>query len=250
MADSLFVPPSVNRRFRRNPNQSHNIHLRSGELSSFICKTRCKTLTLLLGTDDDSEDMFLLDDTSISIDLESVEASVATNAIATNKDAVRSSAQTTTSKTKWKADNFERDYQLLQTALSRDNSISNLQQLRRKYTLDHGFTRRPLFKDALNGILNVSAWAALLISCSRAGMIGWAAWSVSTSRWRKFCVLFTESVMAVTNLHYWVVVMSLPLLLLTWAKSDNGYVGTKEVQTYKRRRLMRRLFGDFGPTAL
>jgi len=210
--------------------------------------TRCKTLTLLVGTNGEMEDMSSLDDTSTSSDLESVEASVTTNATATNKG--QSSAQKTQPKTKWKADNFERDYQLLQIALSRDNSISNLQQLRRKYTLDHGFTRRPLLKDALNGILNVSAWAALLISCSRAGMIRWAAWSASTSWWRKLCVLFTESVMAVTNLHYWVVVMSLPLLLLAWAKSDNGHVGTKEVKKYKRRGLMQRLFGDFGPTAL
>ena len=258
MTDSLFIPPSVNRRRGRNPHPSHYLQKRCAELSFVGSRqnlpsfSRGRIFTLLLETMDDREDMSLLDNTLTSTDLESVEAAVATNDTATKKGVVQSSAQATPPKTKWKADNYERDYQLLQNALARDNAISNLQQLRRKYTLDHGFTRRPLFKDALNVIMNVSGWVALLMSCSRAGMVGWAAWNASTSARRKLCMLLTESVMTVVNLHYWVVVMALPLLLLAWAKSEEpDNVGTKNVsQQYKRRRPIQRLFGDFGPTAL
>ena len=40
---------------------------------------------------------------------------------------------------KWQANNYKRDKQLLQAAISKHNAISNLQQLQRKYILDYGF---------------------------------------------------------------------------------------------------------------
>lgn len=147
---------------------------------------------------------------------------------------------------KWKADNFERDYQLLQTALACSNSISNLQQLQRKYTLDYGFRRHPLFKDVLRSVCNVGGSTALLISCITAGA---ASLTECIPIWRKACLIFAKTVISMTTIHYWVVVMGLPLFLLAWAKSEEK---TALPQSYKPHNngLVQKLIGSFGPSAL
>ena len=154
---------------------------------------------------------------------------------------------------KWKAGNFEHDYQLLQTAMARQNSISNLQQLQRKYMLDHGFPKRPLFKVMLGAIFNIGGWTALLMICNRSDTSFISSWKESLSWWRKICILFSESVISMTTFHYWIVVTTLPLFLLAWAKLEESLsrtdIGPKQQSASFFRAVVQKLIGNFGPSA-
>jgi hypothetical protein len=193
--------------------------------------------------------------TLTSSDLESAEVRNGTNnnsSIRVGDESLSSSKEisvTTAKVGKWKADNFERDYQLLQAALARHNSLSNLQQLQRKYLLDHGFTKRPLFRDVLSAICNIGSWTAILVACNKVV----AAGGSTAPLFRKSCMLFTKIMISMTTLHYWFVVMSLPLFLLAWMKSEEKYtVGANFIQQYSqtKRGLIQKLIGCFSPTAL
>ena len=151
--------------------------------------------------------------------------------------------------TKWQADNFERDYQLLQIALAKDKSLSNLQQLQRKYILEHGFRRRPLLKDLLKCAFNIGAWTVLLISCNRAGG-GLSALKDSKPLWRKACILLSESILSMVALHYWVIVMVCPLILLKWLNSEETNKRIDIQYRPPKRGLLQKLIGTFGPSAL
>lgn len=191
-----------------------------------------------------------------SSDLESSNATFPTNVtdiITASNETTRKKLSRIKSHKKWRPDNFERDYQLLQTALARHNSISDLQQLQRKYTLDYGFAKRPLLKDALTAIFSIGALTTLLVICSKAGVSGFAALSDSLPWWRKACFLFTQAVISVTSLHYWVVVMTLPLVYLTWAKTaENNRVKNYLDQKYSppKKRFIRKWISDFGSPAV
>ncbi|KAL3793302.1 hypothetical protein HJC23_003812 [Cyclotella cryptica] len=206
-------------------------------------------------------------DDGLNSDLEPSKATIATNITASNNTTQRFIApenKTTRKKSsrikshkKWRPDNFERDYQILQTALARHNSISDLQQRQRKYTLDYGFAKRPLLKDALSAIFNIGAWTALLTICGKAGFGGFTARSDASPWWRKICFLFTEAVISMTTLHYWVVVMTLPLVYLTWAKwpaeAENNSIlksSFDQQNTPQRGRFIRKWISGFGSAAL
>ena len=186
--------------------------------------------------------------TTTSSGLESAEATNSSFTSA-NEGVNRSSRSTP----KWTAGNFERDYKILQTALAKQNSLSNLQQLQRKYTLDHGFIRRPLFKDLFRLIVNIGSWSALLVACRRAGTGGWAALNQSILLWRKVCTLISKCVTTLTIFHYWIAVLGLPLFLLTWKKveveSETTISGIMQ-QSQRRRGLIHIILGRFGPSAL
>ena len=189
--------------------------------------------------------------TPASSDLESDEA--------TNSSLIDANERTNktspSAKPKWTADNFERDYKLLETALAKQNSLSSLQQLQRKYALNHGFPRRPLFSDLFSLIANIGSWSALLITCTKMGTGGWAALNESIPLWRKVCILTKTCLMTMTNFHYWIVVLSMPLFLLAWKKSEeksenNVTNGSMHNLKQSRRGLIHKILGRFGPSAL
>ncbi|KAL7548093.1 hypothetical protein ACHAWF_011380 [Thalassiosira exigua] len=130
------------------------------------------------------------------------------------------SAETNNS-SKWEANNFESDLQLLKNAIARQSAMSNLQQQHRKYTLDHGFARnrRPLVQDALNTAIKIGGWIAFFMSGQVGDGVGvLGAWRNNQS-WRlKLQCLLAHVTLAITTLHHWIVCMALPLVLLTLTK--------------------------------
>eukprot|EP00581_Thalassiosira_minuscula_P003214 CAMPEP_0183736828 /NCGR_PEP_ID=MMETSP0737-20130205/50367_1 /TAXON_ID=385413 /ORGANISM="Thalassiosira miniscula, Strain CCMP1093" /LENGTH=211 /DNA_ID=CAMNT_0025970943 /DNA_START=480 /DNA_END=1111 /DNA_ORIENTATION=- len=96
-------------------------------------------------------------------------------------------------KQKWQANNFEKDYQLLKTAMAKQSATTNLQQLQRKHLLDYGFARnrRPLVRDLLRTIAIIGGWMMLLLGGGAGGGHGATndaivrAWNMSQSSWRR-----------------------------------------------------------------
>ena len=188
---------------------------------------RCKIFTLLCTGDDkeDSDVSLKGTDNNVLALSESRKVTNITNTSQNVIDSFVSEQNESTSnrpgkrtKTKWKAGNFERDYRLLQAALARQNSISNLQQLQRKYTLDYGFIRRPLFKDLFSVIVNIGGCTAFLGACTE----GLTSLHTFTPSLRRICQLVAETILSITVVHYWVIVMSIPLFLLIWAKLEES----------------------------
>ena len=103
--------------------------------------------------------------------------------------------------------------------MTRQSAMADLQQQRRKYTLDCGFARnrRPLIKDLLTALLKIGGLMFFLIrGCAGNGIdeVMWACNQRPQLRRRKLHILTTVAVVTFSNIHYWVVGMLLPLLLL------------------------------------
>ena len=148
------------------------------------------------------------------------------------QNATPTAKQTTTKKSssqssKWQANNFESDHQLLKTAMARQSAMTNLRQQQRKYTLDYGFARnrRPLLQDLLRYTITIGLWMIFSI-CGGAGAgrngidTVVQTWKQHQS-WRyKMHVLVIQSIVTMTTLHHWIVGVTLPLVLLALSKRE------------------------------
>jgi len=136
----------------------------------------------------------------------------------------KSKQANSTSSREWKADNFDKDYQLLKTAMARQSAKTDLQQQQRKYTLDNGFARnrRPLFQYLLQAILKICGWMLFLNGGGACDSVDGAirAWYQSQSWRHKLQILATNTIVASTTLHHWIVGMALPFFLLMLVKYE------------------------------
>jgi hypothetical protein len=122
---------------------------------------------------------------------------------------------------KWQAGDYESDYRLLDIELRRRRAMSDLMEKRRRHTLDYGFAnnRRPLLRDLSYTIFGMCAMMTFLI---RSGG-GWPSHHLSGwSRWRiiieRLHFSIARSVISLSILHHWIVIVALPLFLLALAK--------------------------------
>ena len=152
------------------------------------------------------------------------------------------STKFSTDDNKWEANNYKRDKQLLQAAISKHNAISNLQQLQRKYILDYGFAnnKRPLVHDVLTKVCKIGLFVCYLISsgscCSVSSGISGVmhAWNndPTTSLLSKLHMLTTSTIISMSTIHYWTVCVTLPLLLLALVKYDKLGAPSRTLDEY------------------
>lgn len=127
---------------------------------------------------------------------------------------------------RWQANDFDNDRRLLETAIARESSMSDLQQQQRKYTLDYGFAqnRRPLVRDALLAFVKADAWLIFLGSACDDSAFGdgsfgirlrdiWARPSFPSTL-RELHVLIVKSIFTLSTFHHWIVGVALPLIML------------------------------------
>jgi len=228
-----------NQKLRRNPSfslhmssfnhHSNSICYRSGRTSRFSMRNnyngkKCPSLRYV---DRNAR--------GLSMSSRSSETEVDKANATKNDTSIKSSAQTSqiitstaqtspenANSSKWQANNFENDYQLLKTAMARESAMTNLQQQQRKYTLDYGFARnrRPLIKDLLQTIVKIGAWMLFLIGGNAGIGIGSAieAWNVQQSWRRKLHIIGAHAAVTLSTAHHWIVGVTIPLLLLTLMK--------------------------------
>lgn len=184
--------------------------------------------------DDFDTDPSIIEPSSLSSSSNIVELSIPENAnemmITSNKNMTTDEIMdSNTKQVRWNASNYENDYKLLKTAMSKQSAITNLHQQRRKYTLDYGFARnrRPLFRDLLTTIVKISTLTMLLVSGDQRMGVGGAAISrggyditslLQSWNCRQVHVLATNSIHTISILYYWIMCMTLPLVLLTIIK--------------------------------
>jgi len=140
---------------------------------------------------------------------------------------------------KWQANNYKRDKQLLQAAISKHNAISNLQQLQRKYILDYGFAcnKRPLVHDVLANVCKIGLFAWFMSSVSGCNAFSnikgvMQALNKTTSLLSKLHLLTTSIIISISTIHYWAVCVTLPLLLLALVKYDKLGASSRTLDEY------------------
>ena len=125
---------------------------------------------------------------------------------------------------RWKAGDFESDYNILKTAMAKQSAMSNLQQRQRQHILDYGFARnrRPLVRDFLKAIVIVSAWTIFLTTGASSGSLGHLLKASKRTSWlKKIHVYVTYFIINCSRIHHWIVGMMFPLCFLVWARSEH-----------------------------
>lgn len=150
---------------------------------------------------------------------------------------------------KWEANDYTNDYQLLKNSMARQSAKTNLQQIQRKYILDYGFARNkhPLLQDITQTIVKIGIWILFLsssgniISDSNGSFIGaMTAWNADSthSPIHKLHILTANAIISATTLHHWIIGMGLPLLLLTLVKYNKlgpaGYILDEYLKPQKK----------------
>eukprot|EP00569_Conticribra_weissflogii_P001553 CAMPEP_0171355922 /NCGR_PEP_ID=MMETSP0878-20121228/45464_1 /TAXON_ID=67004 /ORGANISM="Thalassiosira weissflogii, Strain CCMP1336" /LENGTH=820 /DNA_ID=CAMNT_0011861929 /DNA_START=337 /DNA_END=2799 /DNA_ORIENTATION=+ len=139
---------------------------------------------------------------------------------------------------RWEANDFENDRRLLKLAIARQNNMVNLQQRHRRYVLDHGFARnrRPLMHDLFKIAFSIGGGMIFLILGGAGKSLGCDI-NISGKHlpWRSKILSVATQIMIVLNkIHYWLIGVATPLLLLTWAKFDDEIAQCRSDKTVRK----------------